>query len=92
MPKHQRNHPHRHSTADRAQQAEHRRWLPLFWIGQGYPIGRSVYPPGWVSRWTSGELGARIYKIAFVVGIAFLLVVFGCAALATLAHQVLSLL
>lgn len=92
MPKHQRNHPHHHSSADGSHQAEGRRWLPLFWIGQGYPIGRGVYPPGWVSRWTSGELGSRIYLVYVVIGIAFLLVVFGCAALVTLAHQVLSLL
>lgn len=92
MPKHQRNHPHHHRQVDHSQQAESRRLLPLFWIGQGYPIGRGVYPPGWVSRWTSGELGARVYLVYVVIGIAFLVVVFGCAALATLAGKVLSLL
>jgi hypothetical protein len=64
--------------------------LPLFCIGHRF--GRSIYPPGWVTRWSAGELGARVYLIYIVIGAAFLLLVFGCAALATLVHQALSLL
>lgn len=93
MPKHVRGHPHHHrhvgTGTDTPVQPDAARMLPLFWIGHRF--GRSIYPPGWVTR-PPGEAMQRVYLIYIAVAVGFILLVFGCAALASLAHQLLSLL
>ncbi len=87
MPKHVRGHPHHHRHTDTPTEPDAARMLPLFWIGHRF--GRSIYPPGWVTR-PAAEAMQRVYLIYILVAIGFILLVFGCAALMTLIHQVLS--
>ncbi len=87
MPK-QRNHPHHHGHTNRTRRSGGLQLpeLRLFSPGQWGP--RYLYPPGWLSR-PSGEGAARMYLLAAVIAVAFLLLIFACVGGVTLLQALL---
>lgn len=87
MPKHYR--PHRRSSQPDSTRSAGRLQLPNFPYFSRDPWDpRRFAPRGWNFR-LPVEGWARMYVIAALVAVAFIMLVFGCAALVTLLQHIL---